>query len=381
MLRRIVIVGAGLAGSRCAQTLRAEGFDGAIALLGQEQGLPYERPALSKEFLAGTRADLALQPATFWSDEEILLLSGMRVERIDPVAKFARTRAGDFCWDALVIATGARARRLPGLTGTGVHVLRTLDDAARLRSELVAGRRLAIVGAGFVGAEVASTAVTLGLEVTIVDAARLPFERTLGPEIGHLLAGRYRAHGVDLRLGTHIAGLRRDGRGAVRGLALADGSELATDLVLVAVGAEPAGELVRAATAGIPTDAAGRTAVRDVYACGDVAAPWHPALARSLRLEHWTSASSQAAAVARAILGHEQQPVSAPYFWSDQFGFRLQHVGFPAGWTRVVLEGDEDSLEARYLDADDRLVAALLLNRPSAVAQLRRRLTTELVAA
>ena len=284
-----------------------------------------------------------------------------------------------------MIATGARARHLPGLAGTGVHVLRTLDDAERLRSELVAGRRLAIVGAGFVGTEVASTALALGLEVTIVDAARLPFERTLGPEIGRVLAGRYRAHGVDLRLGTQIAGLRRDARGAVRGLALADGNELQTDLVLVAVGAQPADELTRGlvggAASGIPTDAAGRTSVPDVYACGDAAAPWHPALSRSLRLEHWTSAATQGAAVARAILRQEQEPVSAPYFWSDQFGFRLQHVGFPEGWTRVVLQGDEDSLEARYLDADDRLVAVLLVNRPAHVAQLRRRITTELVAA
>jgi NADPH-dependent 2,4-dienoyl-CoA reductase/sulfur reductase-like enzyme len=381
MVRRIVIVGAGLAGSRCAQTLRAGGFDGAIALLGEEQGVPYERPALSKQFLAGTRADVSLQPPRFWSDQEILLLSGMRVERIDPVAKLARTRAGDFCFDALVIATGARARRLPGLTGPNVHVLRTLADAKRLRSDLVPGRRLSIVGAGFVGAEVASTAVGLGVDVTMVDAARLPFERTLGREVGHVLARRYSAHGVDLRLGTHVAAIRRDRRGGVQGFALADGSDLETDLVLVAVGAEPAGDLVGAAAGGIPTDAVGRTAVRDVYACGDVAAPWHPTLARSLRLEHWTSASSQAAAVAGAILGQGQEPASAPYFWSDQFGFRLQHVGFPAGWRRVVLRGDEDSLEARYLDADDRLVAALLVNRPTHVPQLRRRIATELLAA
>jgi NADPH-dependent 2,4-dienoyl-CoA reductase/sulfur reductase-like enzyme len=385
MVRRVVIVGAGLAGSRCAQTLRAEGFDGAIALVGDEQGLPYERPALSKEFLAGTRSDLALQPARFWSDREIMLLTGMRVDRIDPVGKLARTRAGDFCFDALVIATGARARRLPGLAGPGIHVLRTLDDARRLRPKLVAGRRLTIVGAGFVGTEVASTAVGLGLEVTIVDAARLPFEHTLGSEIGRVLAARYRTCGVDLRLGTRVAAIRRDGRGAVRALALADGSELQTDLVLVAVGAEPADELTRglvgAAAGGIPTDAAGRTGIPSVYACGDVAAPWHPALSRTLRLEHWTSASSRAAAVAHAIVGREEQSVPAPYFWSDQFGFRLQHVGLPEGWTHVVLEGDEESLEARYLDADERLVGALLVNRPAQVAPLRRQITTELVAA
>jgi len=380
MCRSVVIVGAGLAGSRCAQTLRAEGFDGSIALVGEEPHQPYERPALSKEFLAGTREELLLQGSTAWAELEIDLELGVR-ERIDTTRRLASTSRGDMVWDALVLATGARARRPAAFGGSGVHVLRTLDDARRLRAELVPGRRLGIVGSGFVGTEVASTAVELGVDVTIIDLATLPFELTLGPEVGRLLADRYREHGVALRLGAGVESMLRRSDGALRGLRLSNGMELECELVLVAVGAEPAGELLLGASGPIETDEGGRTGLPSVFACGDVAAPWSAERSRHVRLEHWTSAAEQAASVARAILGREPRARPTPYFWSDQFGLRLQHVGSAGGWERIVLDGDETSLVARYLAQDGRLVSALLVNRPQQVGAVRRELAPELLAA
>jgi NADPH-dependent 2,4-dienoyl-CoA reductase/sulfur reductase-like enzyme len=378
--RRVVVVGAGLAGSRCAQALRAEGFDGAITVLGEERHLPYERPALSKEFLAGARGELALRPERHWRDQDIRLRLGRPAESIDVASRTVRAGGLELGWDALVLATGARSRRLQGLGGDGVYALRTLDDAIRLRRELLPGRRLVIAGAGFVGTEVASTALRLGLEVTLTDPGRVPFERVLGAELGALLADRYRTHGVRLRLGTQVARLNRTPSGSLWAAVLADGTVLACDLLLVAVGADPAGELL--GRDAVPTDLLGRTALPGVYACGDVAATWHAGVGRHVRLGHWASAATQAAVVARAILGHEAGPVPPPYFWSDQFGFRLQHVGAPADWHRVIIADRGDSIEARYLDAADRLLAALLVNgSAAAVSQLRREVAAEALAA
>jgi 3-phenylpropionate/trans-cinnamate dioxygenase ferredoxin reductase subunit len=380
MPRRVLVVGAGLAGARCAQTLRALGFDGGLTVVGAEPHAPYERPALSKQFLAGTRDEIALRPPDAWSGEGIRLLLGTTVQAVDPARRRARTSAGDLRWDALVLATGARARRLPALAGPGVHVLRTLADAGALRAALAAGRRLAVVGAGLVGTEVASTASGLGLDVTLVDGGRAPLERALGHEVGVILADRYRAHGVALRLGEAVAGVRRGADGLPRALVLSDGGEVACDAVLVAVGAEPAGELL-GSRGRIETDCAGRTAAEGVFACGDTAAPWSPALGRHVALEHWTSAADQATAVAHALLGLDPPAPSAPYFWTDQFGLRIQHVGSATEWARVVLDGDESSFAARYLARDGRLAAALVVNRPGDAGRLRRELAPHRLAA
>jgi NADPH-dependent 2,4-dienoyl-CoA reductase/sulfur reductase-like enzyme len=366
--RKVVIVGAGLAGSRCAETLRAAGFDGRVVLVGDEGRGPYERPALSKEFLAGERETVELRADTFWAEREIELVPGRRIEAVD----VERRLADDIPWDALVLATGARARRLPFEVPPGVHTLRTAADAEALRAALRPGARLAIVGAGFIGAEVASTARALGVEVTLVDVGRAPLERVLGAEVGRILAARYRDHGVDLRLGVGLGRFlsARDGR--VRAIELTDGAVVACDAALVAIGAEPVGEL--AGAGAIETDACGRTSLPGVFACGDVAAAWRPSLARHLRVEHWTSAAGQAATVAHAILGEERPYDDLPYFWSDGFGLRLQHVGHAEEWTSVEIEGGRDSFVARYLDATGVPHAALLANRPREVGLLRREL-------
>jgi 3-phenylpropionate/trans-cinnamate dioxygenase ferredoxin reductase component len=367
--RSVVIVGAGLAGSRCAETLRAEGFDGRIVLVGDEPLPPYERPALSKEFLAGRTGEIELRPREHWDERGIELVLGHRVERLDLAA---RTYEGGPPADALVVATGARARALPGPTPDGVLTLRTAADAERLRGELEGAERLAIVGAGFVGAEVASTARELGVEVTLIDLTPAPLSRVLGEEAGEVLAERYRAHGVDLRMGVGLSEILTDGDGRVSGLELADGSIVACDVALIAIGAQPSSELLGGDRNGIETDACGRTAHPGVFACGDVASAWRPSMGAHVRVEHWTSAAGQAAAVAHAVLGRTRPYDDLPYFWSDQFGLRLQHVGHPHGWETTEVEGDESSFCVRFLDAETRLLGALVANRPREVGALRR---------
>jgi len=337
----VLIAGAGLAGARVAETLRALGWRGRIVLAGDEPHAPYERPALSKEFLAGDRDDLSLRPLRFWTEQGIELLRGRRVSSLDVARRTARVGDAELRWDALVVATGARARTLPGALA-----LRTLDDARRLASHLQPEAHLVVVGAGFVGAEVASTALGNVARVSLVEAAGVPFERVLGTDVGTLLAHRYRAHGVDLRLGTTDVP--------------------SGDVVVAGIGASPAGGLV--GEGAVETDACGRTVLPGVYACGDVAR-WD-----DRRVEHWTSAAGQARAVAQAIVGDPEPYRAAPYFWSDQFGLRLQYVGHAESWHAVALEGDDDSFTARYFDREGGLLAALAANRAAEVTSLRREL-------
>ncbi len=340
-LHDVLIVGAGLAGARCAETLRAEGFAGRITLVGEEPVGPYERPALSKELLAGQRepGELVLRPGPSWAERGIDLVTGTRVTRI--LGRTARTADGrSLPWDALVVATGAAARGL----ALGHHRLRTLADSERLGAAIAQHGRLTVVGTGLVGTEAASTARSLGAEVTLVGDP--PLERLLGPEVAALVAGRQREHGI---------------RHAPRGTDPGDGP------VLDAVGTRPATRWLRGlvplrADGSMVADACGRTAVPDVFACGDVTGTGH-----------WTAAAGQGAAAARAILGIERPYEDVPYFWSDQLGLRLQHVG-RTGAASVELDGGLDSLRARYLDPDGRLVAALLVNRPQEVGELRREL-------
>jgi 3-phenylpropionate/trans-cinnamate dioxygenase ferredoxin reductase subunit len=329
----VLIVGAGLAGARCAETLRADGYEGRITLVGEEPVAPYERPALSKEFLAGDRAanDLLLRPPGFWAEREIELVLGRRVNALENSPR-----------EAVVVATGAHARRLAVPGARNAHVLRTLGDAIALRAELCPGRRLAVVGGGFLGAEVASTARGLGVQVTVLEAGPTPFARILGVEVGDVLARRYRAHGIDLRTNATAAALH------ARRVVLANGTEVCCDAVLLAVGAEPARELVRGG----------------VDICGDAAGG--PG--------HWTSAAADGVAAARRILGLEPLPQQPPFFWSDQFGLRLQLVGDPRSASEMELDGSEDSFTARYLAADGRLQAALAANRAADIGAFRREL-------
>lgn len=361
----VVIVGAGLAGARCAEALRAGGFDLPVTVVGAERVAPYERPALSKEFLAGARTggELMLREPGSWGERAIDLRLGSPVEHVDLRRRVVLVRGRELPWSHLVLATGARARPLPGVDVPNARRLRTLADAVALRAAVRRGSRLVVVGAGFVGAEVASTANALGARVTMLEAETAPLARVAGAEVGHLLADRWRAEGVALHLGVRIA------RVEPAQVELADGALIPYDTLLVAIGAEPASELLHA-PGGIPTDACGRTTHDRVYACGDVAS------FDGRRVEHWTSASGQAAAVASAILGRPEPYAETPYFWSDQFGLRLQMVGTTAGWSHVELDGDPGSFRARYVDAEGRPVAVLLGNRAAEVAAARRELAS-----
>jgi len=362
----VLIAGAGLAGSRTAESLRARGYEGRIVLAGDEPHAPYERPALSKELLAGTRTDVALRPAVHWDEHGIELLTSHAVTEVDPARRTALVDGSIVRWDSLVVATGARARSLAG--PPGVQTLRTLGDAQALAAAVDETTRVLIVGAGFIGGEAASTLLPLAASVTIVEPLAAPLARVLGVEVGELLAARYRASGVELRLGVGVEGFTGEDR--VRGAALSDGSRVAADVVVLGIGAVPTSPFGGA----IDVDEHGRSAWDDVYACGDVAA-WHrPSLGRALRVEHWTSASGQARAVAAAIVGDAEPYDEPPYFWSDQFGLRLQYVGHADDWAAVELEGDEGSFTARYVRGDGALLGALAVNRPREVPALRREL-------
>ena len=369
----VLIAGAGLAGSRTAETLRALGFEGRLLVAGDERHLPYERPALSKSFLAGkvARTDLALRESGFWRDRDIDLLTGGAVESLDLRRRTAVVAGRPMTWRRLVMATGVRGRRLPALDPyDNAFQLRTLDDADRLARELRPGVRLAVVGAGFVGLEVASTAREAGAEVTIVDVAPVPCASTLGPDVGGRLATIAAERGVDLRLGRSVADVIARG-GRITALRLDDGAFVECDAVLVAIGALPnselvAGDLAVAAGGGIAVDALGRTTVQGVYACGDVATSIEHG-----RIEHWTAAAATARAVAHAIAG-VPPPAHAPaYFWTDQFGHRLQVVGTVRPDLSVSLEPCDRGFVARYGDDSDRLWAVALLDRPDLVADAR----------
>jgi NADPH-dependent 2,4-dienoyl-CoA reductase/sulfur reductase-like enzyme len=293
-----------------------------------------------------------LRKPGYWEARGIELLLGRRVLSLVTANRAVRTSRGELMpFDDLVLATGARPRRLPNQVPAGVHELRTLADARALREELAPGVRLIVIGGGFVGAEVASTAHSLGAEVTIVESARAPVARVLGNSVGRLLAQRWRAHGIDVRLNTGVATFRADAAGRIASVLLTDGTEKRADVVLVGIGIEPARDLLPER----PTTF--------IHPAGDVVGPGH-----------WTAAALDGVAAALRILQLPPAQPAAPYVWSDQFGQRLQVVGDPYPDDPFQLDGDDDSFSARYLDHQGRTRAALFANRPTEAAALRRQL-------
>ncbi|MCS7275580.1 MAG: FAD-dependent oxidoreductase [Dehalococcoidia bacterium] len=374
----VVIVGANLAGGRAAEALRKEGFDGRIFLVGEEPHPPYERPPLSKEYLRGEmpREELFVQPESFWAEQEIELLMGVRAVSLDLAHKRVELSSGErLSFDKLLLATGGRVRRLevPGADLEGIHYLRTVDDSEALARELRPGRRLAIVGAGFIGSEVAASAREKGLEVTMIEVLPLPLQKALGPEVGRIYADIHRQHGVELVLGEGVERFEGDSR--LQAVVTSTGRRIECDLALVGVGIVPATELAEAAGLavdnGIVVNEFCQTSHPDVYAAGDVANFYSPVLGRRLRVEHWHNAQNQGVAAARSMLRGEPY-AEVPWFWSDQYDLNMQYVGFADAWDRVVFRGD---VEARRFTAfylrQGRLEAALAINRPRDIRAAR----------
>jgi 3-phenylpropionate/trans-cinnamate dioxygenase ferredoxin reductase subunit len=377
----IVVVGAGLTGYSAATTLRLSGYDGPLTLVGDEPVPPYERPPLSKAVLQGKRdaSDLLFQPADEYERLGIDLRLGRRATGIDTDRRHAHLDDEAIPFGKLLIATGASPVRLsqPGMDLPGVHYLRTMADARALSAEFESGKRLLVIGAGFIGCEVAASARARGLEVTMVDLLAEPMERSVGKEVGQIYAAIHRHRGVELRMRDKVAELR--GHDRVEEAVLESGQRLPCDLVVIGVGVRPEMAWLEgsgiALERGLVVDEYCQTSVEGIYAAGDVASWWHPGIERRLLVEHYDNAALQGAAAARVMLGQAQPYAPLPYFWSDQYDVNLQYVGYPGRWDRLVFRGSAEietlSLTVFYL-AHGIVRGAITINRPRDLRSARR---------
>lgn len=367
----VVVVGGGLAAAKAVEAAREAGFEGRVVVFSDEEVRPYERPPLSKGLLLGETAteEVFVHGEDFYGEHDIQLRLGERVVELDRAAGEVVTASGArSTFDRLLIATGAEPRRLPveGVALEGVHLLRDLEDSRRLRAALTAAVHVTVVGAGWIGCEVAAAARTLGAEVTMVDPLTVPLQRVLGAEVGGLFADLHRDHGVDLRLGRTVEALR--GTRTVEAAVLDDGSRVETEVVVVGIGVIPRAGLAERAGLevddGIVTDATLTTADLRILAAGDVARARHPLLDRHLRVEHWANALHQGSLAGRNLAGGEEAYDRLPYFFTDQYELGMEYAGHASDWDRVVLRGDPDAGEfaAFWVDADGRVLAGMHAN-------------------
>jgi NADPH-dependent 2,4-dienoyl-CoA reductase/sulfur reductase-like enzyme len=379
----VLIVGGGLAAQRCAETLRARGFDEPVRIVCGEDEAPYDRPPLSKAVLAGTAADdsVAFRDRGWYSDNAVELILGRRATALDAPERRVELDDGEsLAYDALVIATGAAPRTLPMFERFDNAIsLRTLEDSRRLRRELASGGRIAIVGAGFIGQEVASTARAAGADVIVIEALERPLGPLLGDEVAEWLIAMHREEGARVLVGARLEAV--EGNGRAERLTLEGGERIECDAVVVGVGVAPQTEWLRGSGLdldGVRTDPVGRTSLPRVYAAGDVARPYDVRLGDHARTEHWDAASRQGAAVARAILGDIQPPATAPSFWSDQYGSRIQYAGHAFGAEEIHIQGDVAGRDfAVTYRRGGRTVAGLTVNRPRELASIRKVIDAE----
>ena len=365
-----VIVGASLAGAKAAETLRAEGFDGRVVLIGEEAERPYERPMLSKEYLRGEKpaAKLYVHDEGFYADNGIELMTGTRVQSLDPGAHEITLAGGArMSYSRLLLSTGAAPRRLPlpGADLPGVAYLRAIGESDALRAAIRAASRVVVIGAGWIGSEVAASARLLGAEVAIVAPEAVPLVRVLGPEVGGIYRDLHAGHGVDLHLSTQIEAIVGDG--AARGVRTTDGVVIEGDLVVMGVGVTPRVELATLAGLtvenGIVVDEFLATSVPDVFAAGDVAATWNTRYDKRIRMEHWANALNQGPVAARNMLGQHTAYENLPYFYSDQYDLGMEYNGYADGWDRVVVRGDRSGPEfLAFWLKDGRVLAGMNAN-------------------
>ncbi len=371
----MVIVGANLTGGAAASTLREEGFRGRVVLIGEEPHPPYERPPLSKEYLRGQKEFDAtfLRPPEWYGEAGVELRLGERATGVDPAARAVNLEDGELVgYDRLLIATGGTNRRLsvPGHDLEGVHGLRTRADADRIRAEARAGRKAVVVGAGFIGSEVAASLRQLGVEVDVVEVLELPMLGVVGPDVAKVYEGIHRDHGVRFHFQETVAAFR--GKARVEEVVTDRGTAIGCDFVVVGIGITPATDVVDETPVvvedGIVVDRFCRTNVEDVYAAGDVANHYHPLFGRRIRVEHWDNALKQGAAAARNMMGRDEAFEDPHWFWSDQYEFNLQSMGVADGWDDFVMRGSlEDRDFLGFYLRRGVVVAAIGLNRGNEV--------------
>ena len=387
---RVVVVGASLAGLAAVETLRQEGYEGELIAVGAEPVLPYDRPPLSKQVLQGQwDADKAmLRDEAQYDALGVTWQLGRRAIALDVANRSVTVDDGEpLSYDGLVVATGATPRRLPGTPAdlAGIHVLRTLDDCLALRAEFETGSRVCVVGAGFIGAEVAASARLRGLDVTVLEALPAPLARAFPPQLGGACAGLHRDHGVDLRCGVTVAGFEGDGR--VSGVRLGDGSVVEADVVVVGVGVVPeTGWLESSGLTldnGVVCDATCATSAPDVVAAGDIARWPNNLFGETMRIEHWSNAVEQGAAAAKRLLAGPGEAavdfVPVPYFWSDQYDTKIQFLGrcCPTDDVRIVDGSIDDGRFVALFGRDGRLFGALAFNRPRLLMGYRKLLAAK----